>query len=125
MPASARISVIIPARNEAAFIPRVVQAVIDQRPAGVDLEVIVVDDGATDGTADAARGAGARVLELQGAGGNPAAARNRGAAAATGDPLIFLDSDCVPAAGWLSALLAAHERGATVVGGALDLPPGL
>jgi GT2 family glycosyltransferase len=44
---------------------------------------------------------------------------------ATGDPLIFLDADCVPGEGWLGALLAAHERGATVVGGALDLPPGL
>ena len=118
-----RISVIIPARNEARFIPRVIQAVLAQRPAGIDLEVIVVDDESTDGTAEAARAAGASVVA--GAGGNPAAARNRGAAAATGDPLIFLDADCIPAEGWLSAILAAHEAGATVVGGALDLPPGL
>ena len=124
MPEFRRVSVIVPAHNEAGFIPRVLQAVIDQRPAGVELEVIVVDDGSTDGTAQAARGAGAEVLELGGR-GNPAAARNRGAAAATGDPLVFLDSDCIPADGWLAALLAAHERGATVVGGALDLPAGL
>jgi GT2 family glycosyltransferase len=73
----------------------------------------------------AARAAGASVLELAGAGGNPAAARNRGAAAATGDPLVFLDADCIPGDGWLAAILAAHDRGATAVGGALDLPPGL
>ncbi len=125
MDESRRVSVIIPAHNEAEFIPRVIRAVLAQPPAEAELEVIVVDDGSTDGTPQAARAAGARVLELAGTGGNPAAARNRGAAAAGGDPLIFLDADCIPGEGWLAAILAAHERGATVVGGALDLPPGL
>ena len=120
-----RVSVIIPARNEATFVPRVIQAVLAQRPAGIELEVIVVDDGSTDGTAEAARAAGATAVVTAGAGGNPAAARNRGATVAAGDPLIFLDADCIPAEGWLAAILAAHEAGATVVGGALDLPPGL
>jgi glycosyltransferase involved in cell wall biosynthesis len=120
-----RISVIIPARNEAEFIPRVIQAVLAQRPAGSEIEVIVVDDNSTDDTPRVARAAGARVLELEGGGGNPAGARNRGAAAAVGDPLIFLDADCLPREGWLAAILAAHDRGATVVGGSLDLPSGL
>jgi glycosyltransferase involved in cell wall biosynthesis len=57
--------------------------------------------------------------------GNPAAARNRGAAASTGDPIVFLDADCTPAPGWLAAILAAHDAGEVVVGGALDLPSGL
>jgi GT2 family glycosyltransferase len=52
-------------------------------------------------------------------------ARNRGAVASTGDVLVFLDADCLPAPGWLPRLLAAHDAGATVVGGALDLPGGL
>ena len=123
--ASRCISVILPARNEAEFIPRVIQAVLAQRPPGSEIEIIVVDDNSTDDTPRVARAAGARVLESGGAGGNPAGARNRGAAAAVGDPLIFLDADCVPREGWLAAILAAHDRGATVVGGSLDLPPGL
>lgn len=120
-----RISVIIPARNEALHIGAVVASVLQQRPAGAELEVIVIDDGSSDATAAAARGAGARVLAFGGSDGNPAAARNRGAAAARGDILVFLDSDCSPDPGWLEALLAAHQRGAVIVGGALDLPPGL
>lgn len=125
MTAARIISVIIPAQNAADFITRVVGAVREQCPPEADLEVIVVDDGSTDETADAARLAGATVLAAAGPGGNPAAARNQGAAAAAGDPLIFLDADCIPAPGWLEALLAAHDRGASIVGGALDLPAGL
>jgi glycosyltransferase involved in cell wall biosynthesis len=120
-----RISVIIPAHNAAAFIGRIVAAVREQRPPAAELEVVVVDDGSTDDTAGIARRAGARVLPANGPAGNPAAARNQGAAAATGDPLIFLDADCIPGPGWLAAILAAHDGGATIVGGSLDLPRGL
>ena len=75
--------------------------------------MIVVDDRSTDGTAQAAVARAPR--PDTGGGGNPAAARNRGPRR---PPAIrcVLDSDCIPADGWLAALLAAHERGATVVG---------
>lgn len=119
-----RISVVIPAHDEATGIGALVHAVRAQAPPGIEIEVLVVDDASTDGTSEAARAAGARVLRLE-EGGNPAAARNRGAAASTGDPIIFLDADCTPDAGWLAAFLAAHDRGATIVGGSLDLPAGL
>lgn len=119
------VSVIIPARNEAARIGRVVEAVLAQARPGVSLEVIVADDGSSDRTAEAAAAAGARVLRLPDSSGNPAAARNRAAELSTGDPLVFLDADCMPAPGWLDAILTAHDRGITVVGGALDMPPGL
>jgi len=120
------VSVIIPARNEEAGIGSVVRAVLDQQVPGTEIEVIVVDDGSTDGTAKAAEAAGARVLGMSPGDGNPAAARNRGAAASKGDPIVFLDADCIPAPGWLSTLLRTHEEvGAAAVGGSLDLPPNL
>jgi glycosyltransferase involved in cell wall biosynthesis len=102
-----------------------VRAVLEQRPEGCDVEVIVVDDGSTDATAAVAGAAGARVLVLGPTEGNPAAARNRGAAVARGDVVTFLDSDCLPEPGWLEAIVRALGAGAQVVGGALDLPPGL
>lgn len=120
------VSVIIPARDEARTIGDLVRSVRAQDTPDVDVEVIVVDDNSADGTGDLARRAGARVLPLGSTGGgNPAVARNRGAAAASGDPLVFLDADCTPAEGWLSRLIAAHDAGAAVVGGSLDLPSGL
>lgn len=121
------VSVIVPAHDEAATIGTVVHAVLAQARPDRDVEVIVADDGSTDGTVEAAGAAGAMVVRLDAGrgGGNPAAARNAGAAVASGDPLVFLDADCTPLDGWLDALLAAHDRGAVVVGGALDLPPGL
>ena len=115
------VSVVIPAHNEASSIRETVRRVLQQ---GENVEVIVVDDASTDNTVEEARAAGARVLSLK-EGGNPAAARNRGAEASTGDPIVFLDADCTPDDGWLAAILAAHERGAAVVGGSLDLPSGL
>jgi glycosyltransferase involved in cell wall biosynthesis len=121
------VTVVIPARNEAAGIAALVRSVLAQRSGERPLEVIVVDDASTDETASVARGAGARVLELTAGAdsGNPAVARNRGAAVATGDLLVFLDADCTPGSQWLDRLLQAHEENVVVVGGSLDLPPGL
>ena len=126
-PGAGAVSVVIPARNEARSIAAVIRAVQAQHITGLDLDIIVVDDGSTDDTPAVARAAGARVLELgsSSGGGNPARARNRGASMATGDPIVFLDADCTPVAGWLDRLLAAHESGRHVVGGSLDLPPNL
>ncbi len=122
-----RVSIVIPARNEAAGIGKTLLAIHAQElPDGVDVEVLVVDDASTDRTPSIAEANGARVIDVEGtAGGNPARARNRGAAETSGDPIVFLDADCVPCPGWLSALLAAHDAGHAVVGGALDLPDGL
>lgn len=122
-----RVSVVIPCRNEERTIGDLVRMVAAQKPDGCELEIIVVNDGSTDRTAACARDAGAKLLEIprQPEGGNPAAARNRGAEISTGDPIIFLDSDCTPRRGWLATLLRAHSDGVEVVGGSLGLPKGL
>ncbi|NND91353.1 MAG: glycosyltransferase [Granulosicoccus sp.] len=126
-PAFDTVSVIIPARNEQHMIAQVVQAVLQQSTAIEHLEVLVVDDGSTDQTAAIAEASGAKVItsSAPGATGNPAAARNLGAVQSTGDPIVFLDSDCVVGDNWLQCILSAHARGATIVGGSLALPDGL
>ncbi len=121
------VSVVIPAHDEAPIIARTVSSALQQQVPDTVIEVIVSDDGSTDETRERARAAGARVIarSAEVSAGNPGAARNRGAAAAKGDPIVFLDADCVPAPGWLAALLSAHDEGETIVGGALDIPRGL
>lgn len=80
------ISVIIPALNERPLIAATVESVLR---AGVG-EVIVVDGGSTDGTADLAAAAGARVL---GSAPGRGTQQNAGAAAARGNVLLFLHAD--------------------------------
>jgi glycosyltransferase involved in cell wall biosynthesis len=92
------ISVIVPAFNATATIGATLDALADQ-DVEASYEVLVVDDGSADGTAELATAAGARVL-VQGREG-PAAARNLGASEARGSLLAFTDADCVPQRQWL------------------------
>ncbi|MGQ9667560.1 MAG: glycosyltransferase [Anaerolineae bacterium] len=96
-------SVIIPARNAGATLPVCLDALAHQTAREQIIEVIVVNDGSTDNTAEIARQAGAVVLQLPGRGA--AAARNLGARRARGDILLFTDADCEPAPDWAEAML--------------------
>jgi GT2 family glycosyltransferase len=87
---AARLSVIVPVRNGAAFLAETLPALIAVRPAGTEL--LVGDDGSTDASARVAAANGARVVRTSMPAG-PAAARNRAAREATGDILVFLDAD--------------------------------
>lgn len=70
-----------------------------------DLEVIVIDDGSTDNTAQIVQEySDVRLISQQNAG--PAAARNHGVAQARGDIVVFIDDDCIPEPTWLPRLLA-------------------
>ena len=93
--ASARLSVVIPARDRAYSIGAVLDALHAQRPAR-DLEIIVVDDDSGDRTPEivAAHPAAPVLVRLPQRRG-PGAARNAGASRATGETLLFLDADMV------------------------------
>lgn len=89
-------SVIIPTRNRAALTLRAVESVLASVPSD-DQEVIIVDDDSTDGSMQAlserfVHSSRVRLLSLPRNSG-PSAARNAGLAAATGDLILFLDSD--------------------------------
>jgi glycosyltransferase involved in cell wall biosynthesis len=102
-----KVSVVIPAYNAERTIGAVLDSLAAQ-DAPVD-EVIVVDDGSTDETATIATARGAKVVRPEGtrfAGG----ARNRGWDEASGDIVVFLDSDAVPARGWGSGLRRALDE---------------
>ncbi len=95
------ISVVVPARDAAASLPACLEALAVQT---VDCEVVVVDDGSRDETAEVARRSGVRCISIPPSG--PAAARNIGAQAAHGQILLFTDADCTPAADWAERLSA-------------------
>jgi len=92
------VSVVIPAYNAAEQLPATLRALAAQQEEPGPVEVLVVDDGSTDGTADAARSSGLgtlRVVSLPRCGG-PARARNAGIEAARGELVVFTDADCIP-----------------------------
>ena len=86
-----RVSVIIPVYNGAATVAEAIDSALAQTYTA--LEVIVVNDGSTDTTADVLSGYTGRVRVVNRSNGGIAAARNSGAAAATGEYLAFLDCD--------------------------------
>lgn len=87
----ALISVIIPAYNCEETLARAVDSVLAQDYEPV--EIIVVDDGSTDGTAEVARGFGEAVRLIVQENAGPGVARNRGVEAARGEFIAFLDAD--------------------------------
>jgi len=119
------VSLIIPALNEAGSIGPLLAEV----PAGLVDEIIVVDNGSTDATGDAARSAGAKVVTEPRRGYGYACAA--GVAAAHGDILVFMDGDGSFAPGELPILLAPLNSGQadlvlgsrTLGGMALDAMP--
>ncbi|WP_210518599.1 TIGR04283 family arsenosugar biosynthesis glycosyltransferase [Hymenobacter terricola] len=101
-------SVIIPTFNEAATIARLVQELRRYDPRR-EVEILVVDAHSPDGTADAARRAGATVLLAPRPG--RAAQMNHGAAHATGDILYFVHADVGIHPGYVATIRAAVGRG--------------
>lgn len=108
-------SVVIPAFDAERTIGTVIGALHGQESAPA--EVIVVDDGSTDRTAEIATQMGARVIRSNGS-GFAGGARNLGWEAASSDVVVFLDSDAIPAPGWGTGLARALvEFPGAIVGG--------
>lgn len=108
------ISIILPAKNEAAAIGATVTGIRQQYP---DAEVIVVNDGSTDSTATVAEAAGAKVVHHPYSKGNGAAIKT-GARTASGEVIVFMDADGQHDPSDIPRLLALIEQGHDMVVGA-------
>jgi len=114
-----KISVIVPAFNEEKLIAETLRSIRAASQsfteAGWQTELIVCDNNSTDRTAELARAEAALVVF------EPinqiARARNTGAAAATGDWLIFIDADSQPSAGLFASVAREIRRGGVIAGG--------
>jgi dolichyl-phosphate beta-glucosyltransferase len=115
-----KVSIVIPAYNEARRLPATVATISEYLElSGLDAEVIVVDDGSTDGTAETVRampGAGMppRVIAFEGNRGKGAAVRE-GMQAALGDYVLFMDADNSTHITEIEKLLPVAQSGTPVV----------
>lgn len=114
-------SVVVPARNAEATLPRTLEALSRQDFDGL-YEVLVIDDGSTDRTAELAKASPAPVRTFSQPALGPAAARNRGVAESLGPALAFCDADVFPTTGWLRAGVGALRAVELVQGHVLPDP---
>lgn len=102
------ISVIVPAYNAEETLSECLTALEHQTISRRDYEIIVVNDGSSDRTAEIAQMCNVRLIQQANAG--PATARNRGAHVARGDLLLFTDADCAPAQNWIEQILVPFSN---------------
>jgi glycosyltransferase involved in cell wall biosynthesis len=107
-PSQSSITVVIPTYNRVSLLPQTLETVFAQRPTPA--EVIVVDDGSTDGTGEYLESVDVSMLKNQEGGWGPARARNEGFRRVKSDLVAFLDSDDLLLPGALSRLEGALER---------------
>lgn len=117
---SPAVSVIVPSFQRQRGLEGLLGALSRQLPVDGDFEVVIVDDGSSppldEGRIRSASDRAVRLLRTENRG--PAAARNAGAAEASGSLLAFTDDDCLPAPDWLTRLAVAHsDHPDAVVGG--------
>ncbi len=112
------VSIVVPTRDRPSALQRCLVALGAQRDIG-PFEIIVVDDGSRDAAQVSAIVTSLPLTRLVRTGGaGPAAARNSGVAAASGDYVCFTDDDCEPDSEWAVKLVRLLQAGTDVVGGA-------
>ena len=116
---SIQVSVIIPAYNASATIAKTLTA-LAQQDCSQPYEIIVVDDGSTDDTAQAVQSF-PKVKYVHQENAGPASARNHGAQLAQGQFLAFTDADCTPHRDWLSCLMRGFDNNVAVVCGSYGI----
>jgi glycosyltransferase involved in cell wall biosynthesis len=116
------LSVVIPCRNGAATLGTQLRALELQQTAGA-WEIVVADNGSTDGTADVVSRFGSSVVPIRRVDASGVSginhARNQGIRAARGRYIVLCDADDIVEPGWLSAMWDALAHGADLVGGAV------
>jgi GT2 family glycosyltransferase len=117
-----RISFIVPVKNDASRLETCLRSILRNAGAAGHHEIIVVDNGSSDGSADVARRLGARVLDIVD-NVRVSELRNRAARAATGDVFAFIDADNEIVSGWTRAALESLRLPAVGAVGALYLAP--
>ncbi len=110
------LSIVMPAKNEEAGLAVLLPKLVCRYP---DADVVLVDDGSTDATAQVGRDAGVRVLSSPYSMGNGAAIK-RGAAAAHGRLIVFMDADAQHEPENIAALLSKLDEGFDMVVAARD-----
>lgn len=113
-----KVSIVIPVFNRSPVIGPCIDSVLASDYPSDRLEVVVVDNGSTDGTLDILKNYQPRIVLTEEARRGPAAARNAGCRLARGEVVAFTDSDCVVAPDWLTRLMEGlADSEATAVGG--------
>jgi GT2 family glycosyltransferase len=118
-PESPLVSIVVCTHNGEATLRECLQGIAKLRYPS--FEVIVVDDGSTDGTAQIARDLGGQVISTENRG--LSAARNTGLHAAAGEIVAYLDDDARPDPDWLRYLAEAFRTSDHVAVGGPNLPP--
>lgn len=120
-----KISTIMPTYNVQGYIDEAIQSVAEQENDRIDLELIIIDDGSTDGTVEVVyqskEAFPGEIVVIQQNNEGPGAARNKGIQMATGDFIAFLDGDDMlyPDA-YLKLLQSATSNNADIVVGNVD-----
>jgi GT2 family glycosyltransferase len=116
-------SVIVPVRNGGAAPATLLEALARQTLPRERFEVVIADDGSTDGSTDGLETGDGWVRVVRGAATNSYVARNRAVRAARSSTLAFCDDDCVPGPAWLEAGIRALREADLVAGLILFLVP--
>ena len=116
------ISVIVPVRNDAARLKRCLDSIVANQYPRSAIDLLVVDNASTDGSADTARACADRVLTLSGT--SVAALRNAGVRQSRGDIVAFIDADHEITADWMAAATTTlADPGVAAAGYPYDTQP--